>query len=122
MSQKPQLNIFGEEIKECSCSPMTGWFRDGHCHTDLNDHGIHTICCKVNIPFLQFLKSKGNDLITPNPQHGFPGLKDGDSWCVCAGSWLDAYKAGVACMVNLQATHEETLAIIPKDVLIEYGL
>jgi len=114
------LNILGEELDICSCEPMTGWYRDGSCHTDIDDHGIHTVCCVVTDPFLQFIKSKGNDLITPSPQNGFPGLKAGDHWCVCAGSWYDAYKAGFACPISHESTHCETLAIIPRSVLNEW--
>lgn len=96
---------------------MTGWFRDGYCDTDLSDQGIHTVCCEVTDEFLNFSKAQGNDLSTPNPQFGFSGLKDGDKWCLCAGRWYDAYKSDKACKVILEATHEESLAIIPLKVL-----
>ncbi len=114
------VNVLGKEIDLCSCEPMTGWKRDGYCNTDIEDHGIHTVCCIVNQPFLEFLRGQGNDLITPAPQFGFAGLKPGDHWCVCAGSWYQAYKEGRACPVNLEATHEETLAIIPMKALKEF--
>lgn len=120
MSEK-QKNILGEALDECGCKPITGWMRDGYCHTDIYDHGMHTVCCIVTDEFLQFLKNQGNDLITPAPQFGFDGLNAGDHWCVCAGSWLQAYKNGVACPVKLEATNEETLAVIPFAALEEYG-
>ena len=82
-----QKNVLGEDLEECSKNPLTGWFRDGCCNTDENDHGLHTVCVKVNDEFLQWCKEAGNDLITPHPEFGFPGLKDGDNWCVCAG-WV----------------------------------
>lgn len=114
------LNILGEEIKICGCDPMTGWLRDGYCNTDMNDRGMHTVCCVVTEDFLLYSKEMGNDLITPKPEFGFSGLKDGDHWCVCAGRWLEAYKAGRACPVDVKATHEETLAVIPLDYLMEH--
>ena len=116
------LNVLGEVIDTCSCKPMTGWYRDGKCQTDDRDHGVHTICAQVTEEFLKYLKVKGNDLITPSPQNNFPGLKAGDQWCVCAGSWYDAYKNNKACPINLTATNAETLAIIPITVLKELAL
>ena len=115
------LNVLGSKMQECSCKPMTGWYRDGKCHTDDQDHGVHTVCAEVDDEFLEFLKMRGNDLITPNPMGDFPGLKAGDSWCVCAGSWLDAYRNGKACKVNLSSTNEETLAVIPLTALQEFS-
>ena len=114
-------NVFGKKLEICGCNPMTGWKRDGYCDTDDFDHGIHTVCCVVSEDFLAFSKANGNDLITPNPQFGFKGLKPGDHWCLCAGRWYDAYKAGQACDVILESTHEETLAIIPLKCLKEHA-
>ncbi len=85
--KKFQKNVLGEKLEECSKNPLTGWFRDGCCNTDENDLGLHTVCVKVNNEFLEWCKDAGNDLITPHPEFGFPGLKNGDSWCVCAG-WV----------------------------------
>ena len=116
-----QKNVLGQDIGECSCKPMTGWYRDGHCNTDEHDRGSHTVCCIVNEEFLNFARMRGNDLITPAPQFNFPGLKAGDRWCVCARTWLDAAENGVACPVNLEATHEEALSIIPLEVLELYA-
>ncbi len=112
-----QKNVLGHDIGECSCKPLTGWYRDGHCHTDEHDRGSHTVCCIVNEEFLQFAKSKGNDLITPAPHFKFPGLKPGDSWCVCARTWLDALNHGKACPVDLEATNIKALEIIPLELL-----
>jgi len=117
-----QQNVFGEPLEMCSEKPLTGWFRDGCCHIDDADHGIHTVCAKVTDEFLQWLKSDGNDLVTPHPQFGFSGLKDGDCWCVCAASYARALEAGVACRVYLVRTHIRTLDIIPMEKLKSYAL
>jgi uncharacterized protein (DUF2237 family) len=113
-------NVLRSKLEVCGCDPMTGWYRDGYCNTDVKDNGIHTVCCVVTDEFLEFAKTKGNDLKTPMPQFGFPGLKPGDHWCVCAGTWLEAYRAGAACPVKLESTHEETLAIIPIEALMKF--
>ena len=81
-----QKNVLGEELEPCSVDPVTGWFRDGCCNTNETDHGVHTVCARVTKKFLEWAKIAGNDLITPHPEFNFPGLKDGDSWCVCAGT------------------------------------
>ena len=81
-----ELNVLGNEIEVCGCNPMTGWLRDGFCNTDFEDQGIHTVCAVVTEEFLTFSKEAGNDLSTPKPDFGFPGLKAGDHWCLCAGS------------------------------------
>ena len=94
---KGKMNVLGEPLEECSKNPLTGWFRDGCCNTDKNDHGLHTVCVKVNDEFLQWCKEAGNDLITPHPEFGFPGLKEGDNWCVCAGWVARALEAGIGC-------------------------
>ncbi len=112
-----QRNVLGQDIGECSCKPMTGWYRDGSCKTDEMDRGSHTVCCIVNEDFLEFAKMKGNDLMTPMPQFNFPGLKAGDSWCVCARTWLDALNHGKACPVDLEATNIKALEIIPLELL-----
>lgn len=113
----PSVNVLGTELKTCSSEPLTGWYRDGCCNTDANDRGSHTVCCVVTQDFLEYAKSQGNDLMTPAPHFSFPGLKPGDSWCVCARTWLAAVHAGSACPVDLEATHEEALKIIPFDLL-----
>ena len=88
-SKNLQKNVLGEDLEECSNEPLTGWFRDGCCNTDENDHGVHTVCAKVTTEFLEWLKTSGNDLITPHPEFGFPGLKDGDGWCVVLVGMLE---------------------------------
>ena len=113
----PSINVLGTELKTCSSDPLTGWDRDGCCNTDENDRGAHTVCCVVTQEFLEYAKSQGNDLMTPAPHFSFPGLKPGDSWCVCARTWLAAVNEGAACPVDLAATHEEALSIIPFDLL-----
>ena len=112
-------NVLGGTLSPCSTSPRTGFFRDGCCNTGPEDHGLHVVCAQVTREFLHFAREQGNDLITPMPEFGFPGLKPGDRWCVCAGTWRQAYEAGVAPPVVLAATHEETLAVIPLEALKE---
>jgi len=116
-TMKQSVNVLGNALQECSMDPLTGWYRDGCCNTDNSDRGLHVVCSIVTEAFLNFAKSKGNDLMTPAPQFNFPGLKPGDRWCVCARTWLDAVNNGVACPVNLEATHEEALNIIPFELL-----
>ena len=117
-----QKNVFGENLENCSNNPMTGWFRDGCCNTDENDHGVHTVCAKVTNEFLEWCKQDGNDLITPHPEFGFPGLKDGDSWCVCANTYAQSIAAGTACKVYLKKTNQRTLEIIPLAKLKQYAI
>ena len=87
-----QLNVFEEEIEECCSNPITGFFRDGFCHTDNLDQGLHVVCAHITEDFLEFSKSRGNDLSTPRNEFNFPGLKEGDHWCVCAERWKEAYE------------------------------
>jgi uncharacterized protein (DUF2237 family) len=117
-----QLNVFGQPLKPCSTEPMTGFFRDGHCKTCYEDTGIHTVCVQMTAEFLEFSKSMGNDLSTPRAEFNFPGVKPGEKWCLCAGRWVEAYQNGVAPKVFLEATHEESLAIIPLNTLKEFAL
>lgn len=102
-------NVLGTELYDCSIDPVTGWFRDGCCNTDAGDVGVHTVCAVMTDDFLAFSKSVGNDLSTPMPEYGFPGLKAGDRWCLCAARWVEALEAGVAPKVVLEATHAKTL-------------
>jgi len=104
-------NVLGSALASCSTSPMTGWHRDGCCNTDAQDRGLHTVCAVVTAEFLAFSQSAGNDLSTPRPEYGFPGLKPGDHWCLCASRWEEARRAGFAPDVVLEATHEKTLEI-----------
>ena len=117
-----QKNVLGEDLEECSKNPLTGWFRDGCCNTDENDHGLHTVCVKVNDEFLQWCKEAGNDLITPHPEFGFPGLKDGDNWCVCAGWVARALEAGIVCSIYLKKTHMNTLKLVPIETLKKFAI
>jgi uncharacterized protein (DUF2237 family) len=109
----PARNVLGEPLADCSHAPLTGWFRDGCCDTDARDRGMHTVCAIVTADFLAFSQSRGNDLVTPLPDAGFPGLKPGDRWCLCAARWLEAFAAGAAPRVVLAATHEATLRVVP---------
>jgi len=115
------LNVLGQPLKPCSHEPRTGWFRDGCCNTDERDRGLHTVCARVTNDFLAYLQAQGNDLITPMHEHGFPGLQAGDQWCVVAASWLQAYRAGRACPVLLESTHQATLSVVPLDVLMAHA-
>lgn len=110
-------NVLGEELELCCNDPVTGFYRNGFCQTGPQDRGVHTVCAQVTEVFLTYSKAQGNDLITPIPEYGFPGLKPGDKWCLCAGRWLEAQKAGVAPPVHLGATHSKTLDIIDLDIL-----
>jgi uncharacterized protein (DUF2237 family) len=105
------LNVLGSPLATCSTSPMTGWHRDGCCNTDAQDRGLHTVCAVVTAEFLTFSQSAGNDLSTPRPEYGFPGLKPGDRWCLCAARWEEARRAGFAPDVVLEASHAKTLEI-----------
>jgi hypothetical protein len=102
-------NVLGGPLQVCSVSPLTGFVRDGVCHTGPQDLGSHTVCVQVTDAFLQYAQSRGNDLVTPLPDYGFPGLKAGDRWCVCAARWLEAAEDGVAPPVILDATHARAL-------------
>ena len=110
-------NVLGGPLKACSADPLTGFFRDGCCNTSAEDVGSHTVCAEMTEEFLAFSTAAGNDLSTPHPEFGFPGLEPGDRWCVCAARWMDAFKVGLAPPVNLAATHEAALAIVPLEVL-----
>jgi uncharacterized protein (DUF2237 family) len=105
----PSINVFGEPLQVCSTRPMTGFFRNGCCDTGTGDGGSHTVCIVVTDEFLRFSKTRGNALSTPLPKFGFPGLKAGDRWCLCAPRWKEAYDAGQAPRVALRATHESAL-------------
>jgi len=114
-----QKNIFGEDMQACCFEPLTGFYRDGFCNTGEQDYGTHTVCAVMTKEFLEFTISKGNDLSTPKPQYNFPGLQPGDKWCLCALRWYEAYKAGYAPNVLLEATNEKTLQMVPMEALIE---
>jgi len=107
-----KINVLGEVLAPCSENPLTGYFRDGCCNTEPADRGSHTICCRVTAEFLAYSLSAGNDLTTPNDEFGFPGLRPGDQWCLCAARWQQALNAGAAPNVVLQATHAACLRIV----------
>jgi uncharacterized protein (DUF2237 family) len=112
-------NVLGTELETCSTDPMTGFFRDGCCNTGGDDAGVHTVCCQVTAEFLEFSKSRGNDLTTPMPMYQFPGLVPGDRWCLCAPRWREAYDAGKAPPVVLEACHVSTLEYASLEELKE---
>ena len=122
MIEDLQKNVLGEELEPCSSDPLTGWMRDGCCNTGENDHGVHTVCARVTTDFLEWAKEMGNELITPHPEFDFPGLKNGDSWCVCAGTFAQAIAAGKACKIFLKKTNYKTLQIITLDKLKKYAI
>jgi uncharacterized protein (DUF2237 family) len=109
---REETNVLGDRLEPCSSEPRTGFYRDGCCNTGPEDLGLHVVCARVTAKFLAFSKAHGNDLSTPQPELGFPGLKPGDRWCVCAGRWREALEAGLAPPVVLSATHEEALAVV----------
>lgn len=117
-----QTNILGTNLITCCKDPMTGFYRDGLCRTSPEDRGTHTVCAVVTKEFLEFSKSKGNDLTSPIPAFGFQGLKDGDKWCLCALRWKEAYEAGVAPRISAKATSMETTKYIDKEILLEYAI
>ena len=122
MDENSQLNIFRETIEECSCDPLTGFFRTGCCDTSDRDHGSHTVCALITEDFLQFRISRGNDLSTPVPQYNFPGLKEGDKWCLCANRWLEAYEADSAPAIIAKATNIKAQEIIPLELIKEFAI
>ncbi len=115
-------NVLGNELESCCFEPMTGYYRDGYCRTDQMDRGIHTVCAVMTQEFLDYTKSKGNDLSTPWPEFRFPGLKPGDKWCLCAVRWLEAHHAGSAPKVDLKATNVKTLTIVELEILKTYSI
>ena len=114
-------NVLGGDLEPC-CSdpttgPVTGWYRDGFCRTTPQDHGLHVVCARVTREFLDFSRERGNDLSTPHPEFGFPGLRPGDKWCVCVERWKEAFAEGVAPPVVLEATHAVALEFLELDDL-----
>lgn len=117
----PSLNVLGTALEPCSTRPLTGFYRNGCCDTGPTDRGLHTVCAVMTDEFLALSKYLGNDLSTPRPEYGFPGLKAGDRWCLCAGRFLQAHDEGAAPRIRLAATHEATLDIVPLSVLRLYA-
>ena len=119
---EPQLNVFGRVLKTCSNEPLTGFLRDGCCNSSVNDQGEHTVCAIVSDKFLNFSLSKGNDLVTPRKEFNFPGLIDGDRWCLCADRWIEAYQNKCAPRIVLEATNIDVLKKIDIEILKKFAL
>jgi uncharacterized protein (DUF2237 family) len=117
-----KINVLGEPLQPCSEEPMTGFFRDGCCNTSPEDLGRHVVCVRVTAEFLEFSRSRGNDLSTPMPEYGFPGLQPGDQWCLCAARWQEALQANAAPRVVLQSTHAAALQVVKLADLKKYAL
>ena len=117
VSMEKQKNVLDSELQDCGISPMTGFYRDGCCNTGPGDVGTHTVCAIMTDEFLEYSKSKGNDLITPRPEFDFPGLKAGDAWCLCALRWEEARQAGCAPRVKLTSTNIKTLEMVELEDL-----
>lgn len=115
-------NVLGENLQICCTDPMTGFYRDGTCNTGPNDFGSHVVCAEMTEEFLTYTKAQGNDLSTPVPMYQFPGLKPGDRWCLCVTRWKEAYEAGVAPNVVLEATHEAALTVVSLESLKEHAI
>jgi uncharacterized protein len=120
--KQPSVNVLGGTLEICSRAPMTGYFRNGACDTCAQDQGSHTVCALMTDEFLAYSKYLGNDLSTPRPEFSFPGLKAGDSWCLCASRFLQAHIEGVAPRVRLAATHQRALDVVPLDLLQSYAI
>ena len=121
IERAPSINVLGEALEPCSADPLTGFFRNGCCDTGPSDRGSHTVCAVMTAEFLAYSKYVGNDLSTPRPEFGFPGLKPGDRWCLCAGRFLQAHDEGCAPDVHLGGTHQAALEIVSIDILRRYA-
>ncbi|MBT8121150.1 MAG: DUF2237 domain-containing protein [Gammaproteobacteria bacterium] len=122
MEMDDAINVLGEPLSPCNEDPVTGFFRDGHCNTCADDIGSHTVCIEASREFLEFSRFRGNDLTTPEPEHGFPGLKPGDRWCMCAARWLEAYENDRAPRVHVTRTHQRALEIVPMELLRQFAV
>jgi hypothetical protein len=120
MEKSNLLNVLGTALQPCCTDPATGYFRDGFCRTMKEDSGTHVLCAVITQEFLDFTKSRGNDLSTPIPQWSFPGLKPGSKWCLCISRWLEAERVGKAPFVILEATHEKALEYTTLELLQKY--
>jgi uncharacterized protein (DUF2237 family) len=120
--RRPSRNVLGEPLALCCSDPVTGFYRSGRCDTGAEDFGAHVVCARVTEEFLAFSRTRGNDLSTPVPEAGFPGLKPGDRWCLCAARWREALDAGVAPPVILAATHERALETVSIDDLKRHAI
>ena len=121
MEKAASFNVLGLTLQPCSMDPVTGFFRDGCCNTGDQDVGSHTVCVEVTQEFLEYSRFAGNDLSTPHPEWEFPGLKEGDRWCLCASRWLEAHERGMAPRVFLESTHIKALEVVPFQLLEQYA-
>ncbi|MDD7970332.1 DUF2237 family protein [Roseinatronobacter alkalisoli] len=121
LNMAPSVNVLGGTLENCSHDPMTGFFRNGSCDTCAQDQGSHTVCVRMTAEFLAYSKYLGNDLSTPRPEYGFPGLQPGDYWCLCAARFLQAHDENVAPLVRLRSTHQRALDIVPLAILKHYA-
>jgi uncharacterized protein (DUF2237 family) len=121
VAQELDLNVVGGRLLPCSAEPLTGFYRNGCCSTGSEDAGSHTVCVVLTEAFLAYSQRMGNDLLTPRPEWGFPGLHAGDRWCLCASRWLEAYEAGAAPEVVLGATHQRALELVPIEALTAFA-
>ncbi|WP_376871788.1 DUF2237 family protein [Albirhodobacter sp. R86504] len=122
MQADPSLNILGGPLAICGRDPLTGYFRDGSCNTCAQDQGSHTVCAVMDEEFLAVSRYLGNDLTTPRPEFGFAGLKAGDTWCLCAGRFLQAHSEGCAPQIKAAATHQRALEIVPIEILLAHAV
>ena len=118
---EPARNVLGEPMGMCCEKPLTGFYRNGRCDTGPDDLGVHTVCIRATTEFLEYSSSVGNDLSTPMTEYGFPGLQEGDRWCLCLARWKQAYDAGKAPQIYLASTHEASLELVPLDILQEHA-
>lgn len=114
-------NVLGTELEVCCLDPLTGYMRDGFCHTEEQDLGQHWVCAYLTDAFLSFSLARGNDLVSPRLEFGFPGLKEGDGWCLCLGRWLEALAAGCAPPIKLRACHEKILQTVDIETLMKHA-
>ena len=119
---EPSKSVVGLPLQPCGTDPLTGFYRDGCCNTGSQDIGLHTVCAQMTEEFLAYTQAKGNDLSTPRPELGFPGLKAGDRWCLCAARWKEALADGVAPPISLSSTHERTLSVVTLEELSPHAL
>ena len=122
MEMDESVNVFDEPLVLCGDNPVTGFFRDSKCNTSDDDVGLHTVCIEASVEFLEYSRFKGNDLSTPALEFGFEGLKSGNTWCLCAARWLEAYKDGMAPRVYLTRTHKRTLEVVSIEILKKFAV
>ncbi len=122
LMKESKKNVLGGPLEACCHAPLTGYFRDGYCRTDDTDHGRHVVCAEMTAEFLDYTKSRGNDLSTPRPEFDFPGLAPGDRWCLCALRWKEAWDEGVAPPVILESCEETALELVPFEALKQHAI